>query len=70
MTFWPALRVAIFGLSQSISRSASARPGSGLPCQARSHSSASSGLALRQASKRSFHSACAAAPSSFIEQAA
>ena len=50
--------------------SASARPGSALPSQARSHSSASSGLASRQASKRSFHSACCAAPSSFIEAAA
>ena len=71
IAFAPALRVAIFGLSlQSIPLSASPRPGSGLPTQARSHSSASSGFAVRQAAKRSCHSAWYLAPSSFIEAAA
>jgi hypothetical protein len=69
MVFWPATRVASFSFSQSFG-SPSARPGSGLPCQARSHSSASSAFEERQASKRSCHSARAAAPSSFIEAAA
>ena len=61
MTCWPAERVASFSFSHDFG-SASARPGSGLPLHAASHSAARSASSARQAWKRSVHAAWAAAP--------
>ncbi len=62
MVLPPATRVESFSFSQSVG-SASPSPGRGRPCQARSHSRARSGSSPRQRANRSFHSACAWAPS-------